>query len=347
MNELVLSTLKRSRLPRIDRVVLAILAILAAIALFDPAGLTDRIRFAVGALAHTMPYVIFACLLIGALAATGAQSVIAKAFEGREIRMIFAAALFGGLAPFCSCEVIPFVAALLAAGAPLSAVMAFWLASPVIDPPTVLITAAALGWPFAIAKAGAAIGIGLAGGFAIRALAPTGLFTNVLRPRTSGGCCGCGPSLLEQKPHWRFWDAPERRRTFATEAGQNFLFLMKWMGLAYVLEAVMIAYVPAGAIANAVGGDGVWSIFVAALAGTPAYLNGYAAPPLVAGLIEQGMSAGAGMAFILAGAMTCIPAMAAVWSLVKPQVFAAYIFFAFAGATLVGVGFAASGYGVG
>ncbi len=351
MTELVLTALRRARLPagwpKPDRVWLAILVILAVVAAFDPAGVAARAAFAAGALLHTLPYVIFACLLIGGLAATGAQGVIAKAFEGRETRMIFAAALFGGLAPFCSCEVIPLVAALLAAGAPLSAVMAFWLASPVIDPATLVITAAALGWPFAVAKAMAAVGIGLAGGFVMRGLVKVGGFQAPLRPRTSGGCCGCGPSPLTAKPVWRFWTEPARRRVFAVEAGENLLFLVKWMSFAYLLEALMVAYVPADAIVGVVGGAGVGSIVVGALAGLPAYLNGYAAPPLVAGLIGQGMSPGAGMAFILAGAMTCIPAMAAVWALVKPQVFAAYIGFALAGAILVGMAYAATGFGAG
>ena len=82
----------------------------------------------------------------------GAANVISSVFEGREIRMIVLAAVFGGLAPFCSCEVIPFVAALLAVGTPLSAIMAFWLASPLIDPPSLVITAGAMGWRFAIGK---------------------------------------------------------------------------------------------------------------------------------------------------------------------------------------------------
>jgi uncharacterized membrane protein YraQ (UPF0718 family) len=344
MTEVALNLIRRAGLPKIDRVLLAILAILTVVAALDPAGVIDRARFAVEALLHTLPYVIFACVLIGGLAATGAQGVIAQAFEGRETKMIFAAAMFGGLAPFCSCEVIPLVAALLAAGAPISAVMAFWLASPVIDPPTVVITAAALGWPFAIGKTLAAVGIGLAGGFAMRAFTRTGAFAEPLRPQTAVSCCGCGPSPLDQKPVWRFWTEPERRQTFTNQALRNLIFLAKWMGLAYLLEALMVAYVPAEAIAGVVGGDGVGSIVIGALAGAPAYLNGYAAPPLVAGLIEQGMSVGAGMAFILAGAMTCIPAMAAVWALVKPKVFAAYLSFAFLGAVLVGMAYAASGF---
>ena len=41
--------------------------------------------------------------------------------------MIVFATFLGGVSPLCSCEVIPFIAALLALGIPLSAVMAFWL----------------------------------------------------------------------------------------------------------------------------------------------------------------------------------------------------------------------------
>jgi len=48
------------------------------------------------------------------------------------------------------------------------------------------------------------------------------------------------------------------------------------------------------------------------------------------------------MAFILAGGMTCVPAMAAVWALVRPSVFACYIGLAFIGAVLAGVLYSAS-----
>ncbi len=112
---------------------------------FDRANSSVVIEFAINAFAGTLPYIAFAVLLIAYLKAAGADALVANVFKGREYRMIFLAALFGGLAPFCSCEVIPFIAGLLALGAPLSAVMAFWLSSPLIDPPTLLITAGALG----------------------------------------------------------------------------------------------------------------------------------------------------------------------------------------------------------
>ena len=58
---------------------------------------------------------------------------------------------------------------------------------------------------------------------------------------------------------------------------------------------------PAAFIAGLVGGPGAGPIVIGALAGAPAYLNGYAAPALVAGLMEQGVSAGAALAFMIAG----------------------------------------------
>jgi uncharacterized membrane protein YraQ (UPF0718 family) len=138
---------------------------------------------------------------------------------------------------------------------------------------------------------------------------------------------------------WNFWREEERRQVFRKEGLANALFLVKWLTLAYLLEGLLVTYVPADLVARAVGGEGIMPIVVGALVGMPAYLNGYAAPPLLAGLMEQGMTAGAAMAFMVAGAVSCIPAMAAVFSLVKKPVFFAYIAFGVSGAILAGIVF--------
>ena len=128
---------------------------------------------------------------------------------------------------------------------------------------------------------------------------------------------------------------------FRDAALTNLLFLGKWLALAYLLEAIMVRWVPADWIATWLGGDGVGTILLAAILGAPAYLNGYAAAPLAAGLIEQGMAPGAAMAFLLAGGVTCIPAAVAVWSLVKTRVFLGYLGFAVVGSILAGLIFGA------
>ena len=315
------------------------LLVVILVAVFDRHGLVERLVFAATALLQTAPYVLFAVVCIGWLKASAAEGVVARAFQGRESRMIVLAALVGGLTPFCSCEVIPFVAALLAAGTPLSAVMAFWLASPLMDPPAFAITAGALGWEFAVGKTAAAVGIGLFGGFFMKLLMSRGAFASPLRARSGCGSC-CGSEQPLEVKGW-FWPESDRRKVFWSAATENTLFLLKWLLLAYLLEAAMVAYLPASAIAGVVGGEGVASTIVGALVGTPAYLNAYAAPALVSGLIEQGMSISAGMAFMVAGGMTSIPAMAAVFALVKRDVFLMYIGFAFTGAVAAGLVFQA------
>jgi uncharacterized membrane protein YraQ (UPF0718 family) len=323
-----------------DRVWLLILAIPLALVVLDPGRAGDVMATSVTAFSGTVPFMALAIGLIAWLKATGAEGIVAKAFTGHESRMIVLAALVGGLMPFCSCEVIPFIAALLAAGTPLSAVMAFWLSSPLMDPPQFMITTGALGMEFAVGKMVAAVAIGLAGGFLMQGLIGSGVFAEPLRAQKGCRKC-CSVSGLTGQPEWRFWDEAERRETFRLTAWEQTLFLTKWLSLAYLLEGLLVHYVPAEVIGGLVGGPGVWPVVLGALVGAPAYLNGYAAPALVAGLMEQGMSAGAAMAFMVAGAVSCIPAMAAVWALVKREVFALYVAFGIGGAIVSGLVFGA------
>ncbi len=323
---------------RLDKAWLAILLIPLVLALFDPAQVWPTLDFAARALLHTGMFIVFAVLAVGYLKASGAETLLAKAFEGRTGRMIILAALMGGLSPFCSCEVIPFIAALLAVGAPLAAVMAFWLASPLMDPAMFLITSGTLGIEFAVAKTMAAVGIGMMGGFATMALAQSPVFADPLKPqkKSCSSCCG-SPSAFSGKPVWAFWHEAPRRGIFRETVVENALFLGKWLLLAYMFEALMLEYVPAEMVATVLGGDGLRPILLGALVGGPAYLNGYAAVPLVDTLLQQGMSNGAAMSFMVAGGVSCIPAAIAVWALVKPRVFAAYLGFAFSGSLIAGI----------
>ena len=95
------------------------------------------------------------------------------------------------------------------------------------------------------------------------------------------------------------------------------MFLGKWLVLAFVLESLMVAYVPGDLVVRIAGDGGVLSIFGATLVGIPSYLNGNAALPLVAGLIEKGMAPGAAMAFLVGGGVTSIPATLAVFGIAR------------------------------
>ncbi len=320
-----------------QRVWLASAAILVILAIFDPMQAADSAVFAGAALLKTAPYLLLSIGIAAWAGATGADNLIAKAFTGAPLLMIVFGALAGGLSPFCSCGVIPLIAALLAMGVPLSAVMAFWLASPVMDPSMFVLTAGVLDMQFAVAKTLAAVGLGSIGGLVVHLLARGGALSNPLRDDIGNGGCG-GSKVRDPKPVvWRFWQEAERRTKFGREATKTTLFLAKWLTLAFLLESLMLAWIPAELVTSTLGGGGLWPIVTATFVGVPAYLNGYAALPLVGGLMEQGMAPGAGLAFLVAGGVTSLPAALAVWALARPQVFALYIALSLTGAFVAGL----------
>jgi uncharacterized membrane protein YraQ (UPF0718 family) len=319
-----------------DRAILTLLSGLAALTWWDAQQSLESIRFTVENLVGIAPFILLSIGLTAFAKASGADGLIASVFTGKESTMIILAALMGGLSPFCSCGVIPLIAALLAMGVPLAPVMAFWLASPLMDPSMFFLTAGTLGMEFAVFKTFSAVTVGLIGGFGTYVLMRYGAFSHPLREGVGDGGCGGATVRNPKNVVWKFWQSSERRGLFGKNAADNFLFLGKWMMIAFFLESLMLAYIPAQTITQVIGGDDWLTLLSATAVGVPAYLNGYAALPLVGGLIEQGMAPGAGMAFLLAGGVSSIPAAVAVWALARPPVFAAYLLFAFVGAFSLG-----------
>lgn len=341
MSTNVLNRLNRS-VRQIDGVLIAIALTLLTLTLIAPIQASTSLRFTLGSLWHVAPFLLLSIGIAAYAQASGADNLIAKAFQGKVSAMIPVAALFGALSPFCSCGVIPIIAALLSMGVPVAGVMAFWLSSPLMDPSMFILTLGTLGTGFAIAKTLATIFIGLLGGFGTLLLMNTHpAFANPLKEEAGNGGCGGGKVRKPKAVVWKFWPEAERRQKFWKGAQQQTLFLGKWLAFAFVLESLMMAYVPNEWIGSIAGTDSLLSIVIAALIGAPAYLNGYAALPLIDGLIQQGMNPGAGMAFLLAGGATSIPAMIAVFALARRPVFLAYLGFAFLGSVLAGLTFSA------
>ncbi|MCY4033480.1 MAG: permease [Hyphomicrobiales bacterium] len=345
MTELVLYARERIFTPgwnlwRKEPVWIVFAGILLAVFLLNPSQGIDSATFVAGNFLDIVPFLLFSVLIAAYISATDAEGLIVRAFSGSAMLMIVLASVAGGISPLCSCGVIPLMAALLRMGVPLSAVMAFCLASPVMDPSMFALTAGILGSEFAVAKTLAAIGIGLLGGFAGYGLERAGYLRSILREEIAGGC-GSGecdaPLPRDAKASWRFWRERERLVKFRTQSMSTSLFLARWLSLAFLLESLMLVYVPAELVTSIVGGAGWMPIVTATIVGVPTYMNGYASLPLIGGLLQQGMSPGAAMAFIVAGSVTSIPAAIAVWALVKPRGFLFYVTAALIGSFSVGI----------
>jgi hypothetical protein len=74
--------------------------------------------------------------------------------------------------------------------------------------------------------------------------------------------------------------------------------IARWLALAVILEALVQHHVPAQWIRDLAGGNSPASVPLAASVGAPLYFDGYAALPLVRGLVVMGLDVGAALALL-------------------------------------------------
>jgi uncharacterized protein len=360
--------------------------------------LAEIINFVIEAFAHTWPYLVLSIPLAVAVRVSDASKHIRKAFVGRPMIAILLATAVGAFSPFCSCGVIPIIASLLIAGVPLGPVMAFWIASPSMDPEIFLLSVSMIGWEVAIARMVATLVLSLSAGYITLYLDNRGFFRGgimrieekktdwslrrltryigntvtrkpqamvmqssitqpaatvipigsiIALPQGDTSCTTCTPApAVESSCDTGCGDscssdaAPETFKKRLWDASvESTMMVVKFMLLAYVLEALIMLYVPQEAIIALLGEGNPLAISMSALVGIPVYTSNLTALPLIGGLLNQGMLPGAALAFLIAGPTTTIPAMAAVYGITKPRVFAVYVSISLVGAVVLGYGY--------
>ncbi|HSR34494.1 MAG TPA: permease [Anaerolineae bacterium] len=147
---------------------------------------------------------------------------------------------------------------------------------------------------------------------------------------TAPSSCGsCTASSCSVEPD-SFW------RRLLRETWDATWMVVKFMLLAFFLSALIKLYVPSAWVAGVLGHQNPWAIPAAAFLGVPAYTSNLTAMPMLSGLLAQGMSPSAALAFLISGPTTTLPAMAAVWGLASRRVFALYVSFSLVGAVVLG-----------
>ncbi len=356
------------------------------------------INFMVEAFIHIWPYLVVTIPIAVAVNMSGASKYIKRTFDAGPIAAIFLATIVGAFSPFCSCGVIPIIASLLISGVPLAPVMAFWIASPSMDPEIFFLSVGTIGWDLAVWRLAATFVLSLSSGFITHFMMKYNwIGSDILKFKKDKGsdtlsskikfvltsvssglrnlfsfrskelvpaaaCCSTNaasvvqlqPSMTSATPdtrpnpasgskscdstggacktneHPSFWNKLFKESSKAT------IMVVKFMALAFFLEAIIILYVPSQWITDAMGIENSWAIISAAFLGVPVYTSNLSALPMVSGLLAQGMSPAAALAFLIAGPTTTLPAMAAVWSLVNQRVFLLYVSFSLIGAMVFG-----------
>ncbi|MDZ7828753.1 MAG: permease [Halofilum sp. (in: g-proteobacteria)] len=295
-------------------------ALLALLGSLYPAPGMGLLHAVAGGALSLLPVVLLAALLAGALTLGDWTDRACAWVEGGPTRAVVLASVAGTLTPVCGLGVLPLIAALLRRGLPLAPVMAFWVSSPVMGPSMIIVTIGVLGLPFAIAKTLAALGTGLIAGAvtaSIPALAGPGNRLMRTAPLESAGC---------ESPASGFW----------REVWSSTRLVARWLALALVLEVLIQRHVPQEWIAGLFAEDRWFAVPLAAIVGAPLYLDGFAALPLVRGLLDLGMGFGAALALLVSGAAVSLYAAVAVVSLVRFRIFVLYVGLAMLGACTSG-----------
>ncbi len=289
-----------------------------------PAPNSDLVRGVLSELVKLLPLIVFVAVLAGWLAVSAIADRLRGVLENRPWRAIFAASLVGTITPVCGIASVPLVAALLRQGVPMAAAMAFWLSSPITDPGMLILTAGILGWPFAIGKLLAAFLMGLSAGAITQGMC-----------RWSPGTPWVREEALPEK-----LDAADavtgNRSPFLVEVVSTFWLVMRWLAFALTIEALVRTHLGEAGFSLLAGVEPAWAVPMAVVIGGPLYIEGYAALPLLRGLIDMGLPTGAAMAFLISGAAISLYSAIAVWSLVRPMIFGLYLLLGMTGALAAG-----------
>jgi len=361
--------------------------------------LKEIVLFILQALKKAWPYLAVSIPLSVAVNLSGAGEKVKGIIGKNPAISIVLATLFGALSPLCSCTVIPVIFGLLTAGVPLGPVMAFWIASPSMDPEIFFLSVTTLGWDLAIWRLASTFILSLAAGFTAHYLYKKGWFSDgilrqnprlsqvgfldlfkrkkpeVLSTATDCGCQGaaenakaieensccttkpvevetcCGSSSSKtDAPSCDSVDPSENGsccntstqeeplwKRIAKESWKSLIFVGKFLLIAYLLEALIVLYIPEIWIEKALGSGGASSIGLATLFGLPFYTTNLAALGILGGLLQKGMLPAAALAFLISGPTTTLPAMSAVFGIATPRVFRLYLAVSLMGA--IGFGF--------
>ena len=300
------------------------------------------LAFVLNNVLHIWPLLLISIPLAVVIKTMNISTKINQLFKKNIWISILIATTIGAFSPFCSCSVILVISSMLIAGVPLGPMMAFWLAYPSMDPEIFFLSVTSLGWKLAISRMVVTFLMSFTGGLICHQL-----FKNLdpskyikldqkhhpksyTLPRASyHGSSNLAYSFQvvsqEENPHGQKNITLKKIKPLINNVIETSWFILKFLMIAYVLEALIIFYLPSSWIVSLFGEGPIKSVFTASFIGLPLYTTNISALGLIGGLLDKGLSPGAGLGFLIAGATTTLPAMTAVYKLVHKKIFVFYI----------------------
>jgi uncharacterized membrane protein YraQ (UPF0718 family) len=247
-------------------------------------------------------------------------------FSGKRANIALAA-LVGAASPLCTYGTVPVLVQLLRHGVSPAPLLAFLVASSLMNPQLFVLMLGGLGLEMALAQLLSVVILSLAVGIIAGRWEPLSLLnqrTLVNNPASNGGEAIVTDSTF-------FWSRFLSQVVSLTES----------VGLYFVVGIIIAAaievFVPSAWVVKLLGKEHWYSVLIAGSLGVPFYACGGGAIPWIRVLLDDGMSRGAALAFFLAGPATRVTALAALATVLSRRALVLYVVFALVGA--VGLGY--------
>ena len=251
-------------------------------------------------------------VVLGALFSTLAWRYLPKTRLRRTLQQrangsIVAATLLALISPLCTFAAIPVTGRLINMGVPAAPLVAFVVASPLMNPSLFVYTAGTIGVEMAVARLITAASVGLLAGFAAQSALRrclTFATRTPIPPESSPGVAGDSSQSLSEI------------RALAQRFRGDLLFIAKFFGLGIFIAALVKTFLSQEFVLALVGPRSVWAVPVAVALGVPLYACGGGSIPIVDSMMQMGMSPGAALGFFIAGPATkfsTLTMLGAVW----------------------------------
>lgn len=224
---------------------------------------------------------------------------------------IVGAATFGVISPLGTYVCIPMAGSLFAAGTPLAPLMAFLVASPILNPTIFMLTVGAFGYEMAMVRLVVGIFIGIFVGYIFYFL---------------GNRVGKIPEL-ENKNSNKAFNVENKTfiQKFLKEFKGSTIYMSKYFTIAIIIAAAIKNMVSAEQVQFIMGSGSFMSVVFAAGAGIPLYGCGGAAIPILYQLSELGMNKGSILAFFISGPSTRVSNLVILKSVFNWRILSIYL----------------------
>ena len=227
--------------------------------------------------------------------------------EGFSIFKITLAAILGVASPICMYGTVPLIVSLAKRGLPEYIMAAFMISSILLNP-NLLLMSVTLGMPIALFRLFSAVAAGVLAGILVKIF---------FKKR----------SLFKLAENESIVIGSRKRKKLLNDIHKSITITAPYLLAGILLTALFDIYFPKGYIVAAFGQNRGLGILFAASMGVPIYACGGGSIPLLKLWLNEGMTVGSAIAFMLSGAATKFTNLGAVKIILGLRNFIIYIVF--------------------